>query len=359
MSEIEEGLSFTWSSGPCAQTLFRTFLMGTAWQDAVSERLAGMKPEILARDQWAIRRIQQAASVQELLGLASHATGLGQSIWYRRMQALDPAVAPLVGDALRHAGEVEDESARSVVYERLIGALAYYGAPGAAAISAAFDTLDDFGKSLACVALGRLGAREHADRLWRYFEHARQEVTTYHFVGALWGLVDLEDSRAGDALFDLLWNGWVFWEAFAMAHLVGDVRLVLPLMAIFVEGDDEAKDLAFWALVSLAHQLGRAELLQALEPLSSEAEVPWTELEDWAGAFLSVSRAEAEDYFGLFSTGMAPEAVEAMTSADSSPLPDGAQVRPAKEPGRNDPCWCGSGVKYKYCHGASDKPRRG
>jgi uncharacterized protein len=27
-------------------------------------------------------------------------------------------------------------------------------------------------------------------------------------------------------------------------------------------------------------------------------------------------------------------------------------VRKAAEPGRNDPCWCGSGVKYKKCHGA-------
>jgi uncharacterized protein YecA (UPF0149 family) len=24
----------------------------------------------------------------------------------------------------------------------------------------------------------------------------------------------------------------------------------------------------------------------------------------------------------------------------------------ANEPGRNDPCWCGSGKKYKKCHGA-------
>ena len=23
-------------------------------------------------------------------------------------------------------------------------------------------------------------------------------------------------------------------------------------------------------------------------------------------------------------------------------------------PGRNDPCWCGSGKKYKKCHEASD-----
>jgi len=33
----------------------------------------------------------------------------------------------------------------------------------------------------------------------------------------------------------------------------------------------------------------------------------------------------------------------------------GARVAPARkaaEPGRNDPCWCGSGKKFKKCHGA-------
>jgi hypothetical protein len=28
------------------------------------------------------------------------------------------------------------------------------------------------------------------------------------------------------------------------------------------------------------------------------------------------------------------------------------QRRTGDEPGRNDPCWCGSGKKYKKCHGA-------
>jgi preprotein translocase subunit SecA len=26
-------------------------------------------------------------------------------------------------------------------------------------------------------------------------------------------------------------------------------------------------------------------------------------------------------------------------------------VRVEKTPGRNEPCWCGSGKKYKLCHG--------
>jgi hypothetical protein len=28
---------------------------------------------------------------------------------------------------------------------------------------------------------------------------------------------------------------------------------------------------------------------------------------------------------------------------------------PEKEPGRNAPCWCGSGKKYKKCHLAADE----
>ncbi len=29
--------------------------------------------------------------------------------------------------------------------------------------------------------------------------------------------------------------------------------------------------------------------------------------------------------------------------------------RPAEKPGRNDPCWCGSGRKYKKCHLVEDE----
>ncbi|NUQ71577.1 MAG: SEC-C domain-containing protein, partial [Chthonomonadales bacterium] len=33
---------------------------------------------------------------------------------------------------------------------------------------------------------------------------------------------------------------------------------------------------------------------------------------------------------------------------DSEAAPVGAAV--TKKPGRNEPCWCGSGKKYKHCH---------
>jgi tetratricopeptide (TPR) repeat protein len=38
--------------------------------------------------------------------------------------------------------------------------------------------------------------------------------------------------------------------------------------------------------------------------------------------------------------------------------PSAAKAKRDRNPGRNDPCWCGSGKKYKYCHLRSDQGRR-
>jgi hypothetical protein len=34
------------------------------------------------------------------------------------------------------------------------------------------------------------------------------------------------------------------------------------------------------------------------------------------------------------------------------------EARPAVKPGRNDPCWCGSGKKYKKCHLPEDDKKQ-
>jgi uncharacterized protein YecA (UPF0149 family) len=39
-------------------------------------------------------------------------------------------------------------------------------------------------------------------------------------------------------------------------------------------------------------------------------------------------------------------------TASGAGLERGPSAPPTKKPGRNDPCWCGSGKKYKKCHGA-------
>ncbi|MCI0344377.1 MAG: SEC-C domain-containing protein [Chloroflexi bacterium] len=67
---------------------------------------------------------------------------------------------------------------------------------------------------------------------------------------------------------------------------------------------------------------------------------------------------------GITSAGAGGLLARATTSSGSSgngaarpgAAGDGQQARPGHTPtgekiGRNDPCWCGSGQKYKRCHG--------
>lgn len=36
----------------------------------------------------------------------------------------------------------------------------------------------------------------------------------------------------------------------------------------------------------------------------------------------------------------------------------GVEEEPAPNTGRNEPCWCGSGKKYKRCHIEADQQKR-
>jgi preprotein translocase subunit SecA len=46
------------------------------------------------------------------------------------------------------------------------------------------------------------------------------------------------------------------------------------------------------------------------------------------------------------------EVVEAeFDGASAEAAPAAPYVREGEKLGRNDPCWCGSGKKYKQCHG--------
>jgi preprotein translocase subunit SecA len=48
----------------------------------------------------------------------------------------------------------------------------------------------------------------------------------------------------------------------------------------------------------------------------------------------------------------APEAQALAAEAEQGPPVEQRHVDHEHEIGRNDPCWCGSGKKFKKCHGA-------
>lgn len=95
------------------------------------------------------------------------------------------------------------------------------------------------------------------------------------------------------------------------------------------------------------------------------------EAADWLNEALDLIVALTEDdtgtpAFSMYSEDGPPSVSEERLNAFGSALwavydlrqiwqslgPRVEPVRKTEEPGRNDPCWCGSGKKYKKCHGA-------
>jgi preprotein translocase subunit SecA len=55
---------------------------------------------------------------------------------------------------------------------------------------------------------------------------------------------------------------------------------------------------------------------------------------------------------GEAGAGVAPEGYPAPVAEEVAPVVQQRRVEAAEQIGRNDPCWCGSGKKFKKCHGA-------
>ena len=289
-----------------AATLFRVQLVDRRTHALLRRIPAALKPFLLARDREQIEQIKQASSPGALIDLAPLATGLAEATWHDRMRGLGPEVLPLIVERLAHAHEIRDVDQRNLLREKLIGELRWRGDAGAAALLACFNTLDDHGRSLASVALGLLGARAGAGRIWDFYGKAVRNARASYFVGALWGLIDLQDMRTGGALVDLLHRQQLFYELPGFLARNGDVRAVVPLLHTIIRvPDDERYDLAM-ALTAIAHRIGRDALVAELDktvPAERSRELS----ESRAGQILERPASVAEEHFALFYRGLTPE----------------------------------------------------
>ncbi|MGV9011871.1 MAG: preprotein translocase subunit SecA [Flavobacteriales bacterium] len=96
--------------------------------------------------------------------------------------------------------------------------------------------------------------------------------------------------------------------------------------------------------------------LPTAEPAVQEAQEPKPTREEQR---MQTSRTEVPAYAGA-STGAAPQQAQRPAPAGTQRMPPPQGPRPPVQPvrvdkkvGRNDPCPCGSGKKFKNCHGAS------
>ena len=356
---------------PSAQTLYRFHLVALQFEAMIAQATAQVSPEVWERDRGDIQRIEQAATVEDVLDLTSIASGLAEPPWHRRMRQFGDEAVPLITQRLRGARKIEDDHVRSLTYEHLLSALRWKGEAGASALLDCFDELGIYGQSLACVSLGLLDARDAAPTIWAFYASVKRDRSEDYLVGALWGLIDLQEPRAADALAELLFEGHYFYELFGFLSLAGDIQAVLPLLLLSTLGARISKDVAQHAamsLVSIGHRVGRESLLAEFEKVGSGLTGQQKHREGAVDDILATPPQTAEEYFALFYRGLQPEDIDldelrAMDRRLEQELEDGPHPRlrpsslPDEKPGRNDPCWCGSGKKYKHCHLREDQRR--
>jgi preprotein translocase subunit SecA len=160
-------------------------------------------------------------------------------------------------------------------------------------------------------------------------------------------LLEVTDNRWREHLYDMdyLREG---------IHLRGFAQID-PLVAYKNEGFSMFEELMHSVWEEFSKLIFHAEIevdpSQLERPFGSNGGVEPTAL-DYSGGTLEGQPSalrEVETTGGLVgaaesnggNTGAAPEVVETVVKDERE-----------KEIGRNDPCWCGSGKKYKKCHGA-------
>jgi hypothetical protein len=147
-------------------------------------------------------------------------------------------------------------------------------------------------------------------------------------------------------------------QARVAAVLREQLASLIPRAATFTDDDYDAVGWLISDLADLADPEARAlidaafeaEIVESsiidrgdVERIYRRREPPRPGLGDWLAHYRSIYTAHQADLKR-----------EARQAAQPQPRP----VTPSKstpKPGRNDPCWCGSGKKYKQCHLAQDR----
>jgi hypothetical protein len=291
---------------PSAATFFRFSLVDAQTTALMEGATSLLKPTLGARDRGKVKQIRGAATPEELLDLLPLASGPGEPAWNQRMRQFGAEALPLISERLRTLKTIRDRDVRDAAAEKLIGVLRYQGDAAVPVLLERFDDLSVYGQSLACVTLGLLGAEKGADRMWRFYQKAIRTPGDLHFVGALWGLIDLKDGRAGPALARLLKHGHVFYEIYGFLSLAAHAGAVAPLAREAYRRQDQRKDHAIMALASVAHRIGREALLAEFRKTAAPHNAPET-LEAIADDLLAKPMEDVEAYFGLFYRGLRPD----------------------------------------------------
>jgi preprotein translocase subunit SecA len=106
---------------------------------------------------------------------------------------------------------------------------------------------------------------------------------------------------------------------------------------------------------TLFEELGstiREEVVFTLFHVAVEVERPALEPAQARGGPLTYEHEVSAGADAIAAAGAGAATAVAEPPVEMTPKPQGQVVNEHKDIGRNDPCWCGSGKKFKKCHGA-------
>jgi hypothetical protein len=289
------------STVPSAHTFMRSVMLNFQTRETIAQASARLQPSLLRRDGKKIEQIEKAQTLDEVFELAPQATGLANHAWLARMRCFGSSAAPIIAERFNALPLGPHHKDRTPIEEKTIEALRWCEKEGIEPLLSCWDAFDDYGRSLACMVLGLVAAQQAANPIWAFYRHVETDRRENLFVGALWGLIDLQDPRAADALLELLVEGREFYELYGFLSRAGDRRAVLPLLFRVIEGNDQTRADAMWALTSIAYRIGRSGLIEELESAESSPDVNVGEdYEHFADRVYSYSASEAENHFALF-----------------------------------------------------------
>jgi hypothetical protein len=392
LEEINDELRDFWESPPPPLHPLTTIRWEMLSPD-VTPLLLGGVPGMVAEPrpdiQQKLEPLRKAKSVRELLDLIPvDGDVVLLNMWMMAVTSRGPAAAPEIADYMVKVGTTSQDQA-AWIQQRLAVILFGFGASAVLALEDVFDALDPFGKAVACVVLGQLGASGNADRIWAYFVEAYEDPVPGYFIGPLWGLLDLNDPRAVEAVAQVVMDHWTFPELPAMIAKVGDRRAMAPLLLWMMSEEPDPDHPLMHALTLLGHRIGRQAIIEEIKaPATPQAPDQGEEISPAELADL-ILRNPVEPARAAFRTMFETLTFEELVASfrdrydeddedldaddwlddegdligawleDEPPAAGPKRFRPQSQPrpGRNDPCWCGSGKRYKHCHWRSDLQR--
>jgi len=370
------------------------------WEAALIIALYELPPDVESLGQ----RFEVPENPKSLVDALWDLNPLLIDLWADRVVSCGTSSIPFLVDGFTAAERLEHIEDRVWCRDHIILALERLGTPAIPGLLRIYETAPRPSRALICMALGRLGARDHADLIYREISDYPLDDGTGAFIGPLWALIDLGDPRAADVLSELLVEGIAFHELWAMLSRAGDARVLFPLLVAGAEGFEGGESEVAFTLAAVARRLGRQASIEALQFLG-EARAPDgtpVPVADLVDVILSPTEAVVDARFDVYYRSPSQEEVAEIVARlalqqreyaaldwdepdeqgifgdvtyfdDDAPEDYGGMIafqgrprvvgpsasqfpngRPLALPGRNDPCWCGSGKKYKHCHWRED-----